>query len=272
MHHPTTGRSRFPRVWPALLSLVLGLPLAAPALGQADTASPTLRDAWLRLEQQPPAGYAFMRRQADVVTQERQGRELEAELALVASWAAAQGNLTWAHALGAWRQRIATYLQQPDQARTPGRADLTALVARPRHNPPLASLASYGACQPPAWVEVWHGGGVTRLAYRPHLTVSRALEEASDGEASRQSDTAWRITPLGQVDEIGIAAWNHQKVEVTPGSRIVQRLPLPLDGFTQDASALGAAWIDTTLPHYLATRLPGDACTLHAPTQPTSHR
>ncbi|MBB3188808.1 capsule biosynthesis GfcC family protein [Halomonas cerina] len=271
MHDTLSGQARTPRFWPAtLLILALSLPLALPAFGQAE--APTLRDAWLQQETQPPAGYAFMRHRDDVVAQTRQGRELEAELAIVAQQAAMQGNLAWAHALGAWRQGVAAYHQQPDQARTPGRADITALVANPRHDPPLTSLASYGACQPPSWVEVWHAGGVSRVAYRPELTVSQALREASDGEASRHSDTAWRITPLGQVDEVGIAAWNHQEVEITPGSRLVQRLPLPLDGFAQDASALGAAWIDTTLPHYLATRLPGDRCTLYSATLPTSDR
>lgn len=235
-----------------LLSLTL-LPLSS----QAET---TLRDAWLEQTALPTAGYAVYQRADDIAHHRQQGRELQAELGLAARQAAERGQLPWAHAFARWEQQVATYRQAPEQARTPGRIDLTALVATPRHNPPLSALAHFGDCEPPTWVEVWHVGGVTRLTHRSGMTVAQALDIASEGRAGRQVDSAWRISPLGRVLEVGIAAWNHDPVEVTPGSRVVQRLP---DAITVDDALGGANWIDGSLPRYLATRLPGDRCTLH---------
>lgn len=243
------------------LHMVLALAMTLASLpGHGDTQAPTLRDAWLQQQAQPPAGYAFLRRQADVAPQQQLGQELRAELEGVARQAAEQGNLPWAHAFARWGQQVAAFRRTPEQARTPGRADLTELVADPRRNPPLASLAGYGACEFPTWVEVWHAGGISRVPHRQGLTVPQALEEASNGRAHQQSDTAWQVTPLGRVHEIGIAAWNHRGQAVSPGSRIVQRLPTEL---LSEATHGGQAWIDHHLPRYLATRLPGDACTLH---------
>lgn len=246
--------------------LTLGLTLAS-LHSQADM--PTLRDAWLQQQAQPPAGYAFLRRQADVGPQQQLGQELRAELESVARQTAEQGHLPWAHALARWEQQVAAFQRTGDRARTPGRADLTELVAYPRRNPPLASLASYGACEVPTWVEVWHVGGISRIPHRQGLTVPQALEEASRGRAHTQSDTAWQVSTLGRVHEVGIASWNRQEQAVTPGSRLVQRVPSELLG---EASHGGLGWIDRHLPRYLATRLPGDACTLQPLPQTKSDR
>lgn len=236
--------------------LLLGLTLL-PLSSQAET---TLRDAWLEQATLPAAGYAVYQRADDVAHHRRQGRELQAELGLAARHAAERGELPWAHAFARWEQQMAAYRQAPQQARTPGRVDLTALVAAPRHTPRLSALAHFGGCEPPTWVEVWHVGGVTRLTHRSGMTVAQALDTASEGRAQRQVDRAWRISPLGRVRDVGIAAWNHEPIEVTPGSRVVQRLP---DAITADDALGGADWIDDSLPRYLATRLPGDRCTLH---------
>lgn len=248
--------SSFTGLRPARL-LLLGLAML-PLSSQAET---TLRDAWLEQPALPAAGYAFHHRTEDVARHRQQGRELHAELGLAARHAAERGELPWAHAFTRWEQQIAAYRQAPEHARTPGRIDITALVATPRHNPSLANLAHFGGCEPPSWVEVWHIGGVTRLTHQAGMTVAQALDTASEGRAQRQVDSAWRISPLGRVSEVGIAAWNQEPVEVTPGSRIVQRLPV---SFTADDALGSAEWIDASLPRYLATRLPGDRCTLHA--------
>lgn len=251
-------------------SVHIGLAMGLMIFSQPSRAeSPTLQDAWLQQQAQPPAGYAFLRRRADVEPQQQLAQELRAELEIVARQAAEQGNLPWAHALARWEKQVAAFERTRELARTPGRADLTELVATPRHNPALASLASYGACEPPSWVEVWHVGGISRVPHRDGLTVPQALEQASIGRAHQQSDTAWQITPLGRLHEVGIAAWNHRKQEVTPGSRIVQRLPTEL---LDEATHGGLLWIDRHLPRYLATRLPGDACTLHTPSKTRSDR
>ena len=228
-------------------------------VSQVNDTTGSLRDAWLREPEQPPApGYAFMLRKQDVDQQQFSTRRLLAELEALKVTPAFLDHATVLQAAGleAWHAQLDAYAGAR-LSRTPGRADPASLVARPRHNPAAATLAHFGHCQPPTWVEVWHAHGVSRLPHQPGMTLSDALEEVKDGlpDLSIAPDTAWRVSPLGRVNSIGIAAFNHQRVELTPGSRIV--LPLP-------PVSIGARWINRSLPRFLATRLPGNDCMLYS--------
>ncbi len=66
------------------------------------------------------------------------------------------------------------------------------------------------------------------------------------------------ITPSGEQHPRGIASWNHQATPLTPGSRVMLKLPANL-GDTGGIREL----INERLPTYLATRLPGEECTVH---------
>ncbi|WP_192034479.1 capsule biosynthesis GfcC family protein [Halomonas sp. YLGW01] len=219
----------------------------------------TLRDAWLKEPEQPPApGYAFMLRQEDRQPQQFTARRLLAELDALRSAPKFLDHAETYEVAGleVWHGQLEKY-SDGRLARTPGRADPTSLIARPRHNPALATLEHFGHCRPPNWTEVWHAQGVTRLPFQPGMTVPNAIDTLKDRlpGLSIASDTAWRVSPLGQVNSVGIAAYNHESVELTAGSRVV----LPLSSTT-----IGARWINQTLPRFLATRLPGDDCVLYS--------
>jgi hypothetical protein len=242
-------------------SCAAGIGLLVGVLGgavPASAAEPTLRDAWLSQPLPDTPGLAVMLRRDDQQVLVQRAARLEAELASVALQQRLAGAAERAEGLGAWQAQLAAYRQQPEQARTPGRADLAHWVAHPRLTPRLGSLASFGHCPHPAWVEVWHPAGVTRLPYRPGLQLTEALADA--GEAlgrpqppRRLGDYAWLITPLGETHRTGIAAWNHQPTPVAPGSRVLVAL-------ADDSPS--ADWLNQALPAFLATRLPGDDCTL----------
>ncbi len=236
-------------------------PVALPTVldYQASESATTLRDAWLNAPDQPSAlGYAFMLRRQDRPQQQLTARRLLAELDALRAASTFLDHATPLQAAGldAWQERLEVY-SDVRLSRTPGRSDPASLVAYPRHNPSLATVQHFGFCASPDWVEAWHPQGVTRLPFQPGMTISSALEQLTDEQPalSLASERAWRISPLGQISRVGIAAYNHESIELTPGSRVV--LPLPW-------TSIGAQWVNESLPGFLATRLPGDDCVLHS--------
>ena len=254
--------------WPSALAIAACL-MAAPliALGQVDSAK--LSDGWLDSLSSAPAvawSHAFALRQDTAATLEGKRRRLVAELDTLIMRARLGGNGAGrVSGLTAWRQRLAEGESLP--ARTPGRFDLPWLGAHLRQDPPLAEIALWGSCEPPAWVEIWHLGGVTRLPWRAGMALDGALERLArdaDGEVSASVDYAWLITPTGERHRRGIAAWNTQATPLAPGSRVMLELPGPQglsSALPLSAPQAAGRLINQRLPDYLATRLPGDDCT-----------
>lgn len=241
--------------------------MAAPliALGQADSAK--LSDGWLsRLTDAPPVAWshAFALRQGTAATLEGKRRRLVAELDTLIMRARLGNNGAGRVAgLTAWRQQLAKGESLP--ARTSGRFDLPWLGAHLRKDPPLDKIALWGSCQPPGWVEVWHLGGVTRLPWQEGLGLDGALERLArmtGAEVSASADYAWLITPTGQRHRRGIAAWNAQDTPLAPGSRVMVELPGSLSSRLSSGSRAAGELVNQRLPDYLATRLPGDDCTI----------
>lgn len=234
------------------------------ALGQA--AQPTLADAWLTWQEARALAvnwqhaYALRRDTAADLAERR--RRLIAELGTLGVSARVAGDDHRVAALQAWRDRLAQW--DDDRARTPGRHDLPWLGANLRHNPPLSRYVQFGVCEVPAWVEVWSLDGVSRLAWRSGLSLNDVLAGLS-GPAARDTDYAVVVSPVGETFRRGVAAWNHQSTPLVPGSRVMLELPtrqglraaLPFPGTTHEADL-----INDRLPRLLATRLPGDDCTL----------
>lgn len=241
--------------WPSALAIAACL-MAAPliALGQANSAQ--LSDGWLSSLSPSSAvawSHAFALRGDTAATLEGKRRRLVAELESLIIRARLDGSKQRASGLAAWRQRLAEGESLP--ARTPGRFDLPWLGAHLRQDPPLADIALWGSCAPPAWVEVWHLGGVTRLPWREGMALDEALERLArqpDGAVSASADYAWLITPTGERHRRGIAAWNAQATPLVAGSRVM----LELNG-----SLAAGELVNQRLPDYLATRLPGEDCT-----------
>ncbi|GHB09954.1 hypothetical protein GCM10009038_04560 [Salinicola rhizosphaerae] len=216
---------------------------------QTSDTPPTLLDAWLTVEQEAPVNWsrAFVVRD-ELAPEERQlQRRLTAELENLSLQFRLLDHPQIAEGLVAWQSA----LSKLDAGRVPGRVDPTWLMAHLREVPLASQIDEMGWCQTPDWVEAWTPLGVTREPWQPAMTVDDLLAELP-GTAYANADQARVITPQGDVRDIGIAAWNHQPASLTPGSRIVVDLPL---------DAVSARWVDSALPQFLATRVPGDECT-----------
>ncbi|WP_010628677.1 capsule biosynthesis GfcC family protein [Halomonas sp. KM-1] len=238
--------------------LILTLSLAA----KADT--PTLSRLWLEQPTQPEASaLAYYLLHVDREAQRHQGLRLGEELTTLADWHALAGHAELSRGLHEWRTRIEELQAHP--SRTLARADLAALLASPRHDPALDSLAAAGTCALPDWVEFWHFGGVTRQRWQPGMDLRGLLRERSRGHWSA-ADEAWVLPPQGAPRRVGVAAWNAGNLPLAAGSRVVLIFPDPVQE---------ATWVNRALPDYLATRLPSDACsplTLPADEQTTAEQ
>lgn len=248
--------------------------VAAPmiALGQAEpdpAKKPKLSDAWLSSLPNSPAvawSHAFALRHDTAVTADRRRRRLIAELDTLIMSAQLGNSERQVAGLTAWRQHLVEDTSLP--ARTPGRHDLPWLGAHLRQDTPLARIVLWGSCEPPAWVEIWHLSGVTRLPWQNGLQLDDALARLSlslETKTSYESaDNAWLITPTGEQHRRGIASWNAQATPLAAGSRVMLELPSPpglSSALPFSASRAASKLINERLPGYLATRLPGDDCT-----------
>ncbi len=226
----------------------------------------TLVDAWgeaLQSYQEAPFwSHAVVLRQESSEIAGTRGRRLVNELETLEASARLGGERALANGLGRWRQSVAE--MDITQRRTPGRHDLPWLIAHLRQDLPLERIVHWGFCAPPDWVEVWALDGVHRIDWRHDLTLQQALAALpAAGHAS--ADQATLITPPGARLPRGIADWNRQATPLAPGSRVVIELPqgqglrgaLPFPGTVEEAR-----WLNQHLPDFLATRLPGDDCTL----------
>lgn len=223
----------------------------------AVAAPPPLRlsDWWLAQETLPsPDTRPYYLLTAETGEQQRLGRRLLAELTTLIDQARLERTRIGHAGLMAWRQAAHRDLERG--GRTPARADLTALLADPRHDPTLSSLASIGVCQAPDWVEIWSLEGVTRRPWTARMRLSDLLRELP-AEAVGAAQATWLVSPHRSPRRLGIAAWNAEDAELIPGSRLVLEL-------RDDLPA--AAWLNRHLPDFLATRLPGESCTLLGPT------
>lgn len=240
-------------------ALLIGIWLLLPVNALAQMAEPRLSDAWLSTLQQNERrvvwSHAFALRKETAEALEGERRRLAAELAPMAVGALANGSAAMAQGLEAWRETLERGPALP--ARTPGRHDLPWLGAHQRHDPAVSRIRLWGSCAVPAWVEVWHLGGVSRLTWRPGLDLEQALS-GLPGSATRDAEQAVLITPAGERHRRGIAAWNHQATPLVPGSRVMVELPAN----PSDSGGIREL-INERLPAYLATRLPGEACSVH---------
>lgn len=235
--------------------MCLSASLGSPALAAADNdasagaaVQPTLLGLWFELQ---PLGavswpYAFIRHRETSATQNDRKQVLTEELDNLIWRLQAAGYSALADALTEWRQRIAV----TDDFRTPGRWGPAALMANPRNSPPLSAVAAIGACRVPAWVEIWDGRGIRRIAWTPGMRLSTLLDD-NGALQSTAADTVALVTPFGEIHRRGIAAWNYRDAPISPGTRIV--VPLPLDG-------QASVWINDRLTGFLSHLVPGDQC------------
>ncbi len=240
----------------ALALLLTAQPPSAPRADERE-AAPHLSDWWLEQPTLPaPEMRAYYLRHEDDASQRRLARRLQAELTtLIGRLPVQQGHAT-RNGLEAWRATIAAELDRG--SRTAARADLSSLLAAPRHDPTLARLSEIGVCHAPDWIEIWTLDDVTRHSWRPGLDMATALAELGPRQRGA-AQTAWLITPGAAPRRLGIAAWNADETDLVPGSRLVLAL--------NDTSE-AAAWINRRLPRFLDGRLPGTSCRSLGPDAP----
>lgn len=210
--------------------------------------APSLLDAWMTVERETPVNWsrAYVVRDDAALDDRQRQRRLDAELEGLAMQARLLNAPQIGAGLDAWKEA----LNKLDKGRIPGRVDPTWLMAHLRQVPRIEDVDALGWCRTPDWVEAWTPLGVTRLAWQPGMTTDTLLDQLDD-DAYASADTLQLVNPQGDVEGLGIAAWNHQQAPLVPGARVV--IALPLD-------SVGAQWVDTALPQFLATRLPGDEC------------
>ncbi|MDN3552583.1 capsule biosynthesis GfcC family protein [Halomonas almeriensis] len=250
-----------PRLLQAVPLLCL-LILATGASAQSSAPTPgqpaTLVDAWVnwqmqrQAEQRPPFNwaYSFALRQSTQHELSPRRARLIAEIQGLAPVLEVAGKPLLSQALNRWAERLQAMPAMP--ARSPEALGLLSLASELRRNPPMSEIAFLGTCQAPSWVEVWSQAGVERLAWRPNMTVESLIARLP-ASATRQRDRMSVITPRGNVRTRGIADWNRQPEALAPGARVAIRLP---------ESSREARAINRELAHFLATRLPGDDCSL----------
>src|SRR5690554_5829852 len=255
------------RLGAGLTAGLTALAIAAPPVMAQSPATPTtLAEAWLaQLERENgPIAWSHsvaLHRDSAARLPERRARLVEELTTLVIS-ARVAGNVSLAEGLAAWAAALED--DDPVAARTPGRFDLPWLGANLRQDPPLAALVHWGSCAVPDWVEVWGVSGVERRPWRPGLDLAALLGDLPPA-ATQRADHAAVISPLGDIQRLGIAAWNRETTSLAPGSRVMVLLPgpqglrgaLPFPGTTLESDL-----INERLPAYLATRLPGEECQL----------
>ena len=239
--------------------------LASRAHADMVSPGPTLADAWLetlpQLTEPVSWSHAYGLLANDQQRLEQERRYLVEELTTLLISAQVAGNTAYSQTLTAWRDALRSWEGQP--LRSPERLDLPKLGANLRNAPLLSRVVHWGACEIPAWVEVWGLAGVTRVKWQPNMHID-TLTEHLIPQAFTSVDYVRLITPQGQVLHRGIAAWNHEETPLAPGSRMIVELPnrqgltgaLPLPGTTHELDI-----INQRLPGVLAAQLPGDQCT-----------
>ncbi|GAB3682728.1 hypothetical protein GCM10028792_30930 [Salinisphaera aquimarina] len=208
----------------------------------------SLLDIWLAFPDVDTIAwpYSYIRAKTTDANQQARRQDLSRELDSL-DWRLDNGRYKkYRAALAQWQ----TALDDMHTAREPGTWSPSWLLVHPNRNPPVSSLAVIGACEVPAWVEVWDSNGVERLAWKSGLMLSDVTRKPHPVDAG-PSDQVAVVNPDGSVDRYGVAAWNFADTRLQPGARVVAALPLKGDGLL---------WIRDTIARVIAHSAPGVNC------------
>ncbi|ADC71138.1 hypothetical protein TK90_0623 [Thioalkalivibrio sp. K90mix] len=241
--------------------LALGLLALAPAVGSTDDTpvEPSLAETWVAWQEELSEpidwAYSFALRSRDVRPIDHERRRLLAEIELIGQTMDIGGRPEVARALGVWSETVDAMEKAPN-VRSAERLDLPWLLANLRQAPDPTGMEHIGYCTPPDWVELWSLDGVDRHEWTPGMTLQDLLAKPSRA-ALRGTDTAAVVSPIGEVHVFGAAPWNREDTAIAPGTRVMTHLHVRDLGGSVEGDLL-----NQRLPRFLATRLPGDNCTL----------
>lgn len=242
----------FPRV---VLCLAIGWINAVP-VAQAQQKSPageiryeenaSLLSVWLSM---PAAStvdwnYAFISTEGVSASREAQRSALIGELNRITAAQAADADPD--SGLRDWKSRLSAL----HVFRVPGNWGPAKLMAKPREMPNLAALSAIGVCDAAGFIEVWDVAGVRRIDWHDATMLSDLLREGRIVMAPGVQRVTV-ISPTGQRQDVGVAAWNQADIAVTPGARVV--VPARLDGVATE-------WLNRALPDFLAHVASGVNC------------
>lgn len=241
--------------------LALSLLALVPTVASADDTpvEATLAEAWVAWQEELAEpidwAYSFALRSRDVRPIDHERRRLLAEIELIGQTMDIGGRPEVARALDVWSETVDAMETAP-RMRSAERLDLPRLLANLRHAPDSARMEHIGYCTPPDWVELWSLDGVDRHEWAPGMTLQDLLAKPSRA-ALRGTDTAAVVSPVGEVNVFGAAPWNREDTAIAPGTRVMTHLHVRDLGGSVEGDLL-----NQRLPRFLATRLPGDDCTL----------
>lgn len=214
------------RMWrKSLTAAVLCMVPLAGLHAQASVAGQpaSLIQAWLGL---PDVGniawpFAFIRADRTDDSEKEHRRDLFEQFDRLKWRLDAKGYTELAKTVVHWKSTLA----QTDHYRQPGDWSPGWLMAHPNKRPPVSRVAAIGYCSVADSVEVWDSAGVQHIDWYAGLRLSDVLDQDHDLEGGTTDEVAV-ISPKGDVDHYGVAAWNYADTELIPGTRIVGAIDL----------------------------------------------
>ncbi|MES1956126.1 hypothetical protein SAHY_16152 [Salinisphaera hydrothermalis EPR70] len=164
--------------------------------------------------------------------------------------------LKWRLGEGGYAQLVKTVsqwkaeLSKTQHYRQPGDWSPAWLLAHPHERPPAARIVALGYCQTPDTVQIWDEDGVHRVGWKPGLRLSDLLSE-DPALKGGSSDEVAVVSPRGNVDHYGVAAWNYADTDLLPGTRVVGAIDLKGAVFP---------WMRDAIAGLLAHTPSGEAC------------
>lgn len=162
-------------------------------------------------------------------------------------WRLGEGGYTGlVKTVGEWKSQ----LSRTPHYRQPGDWSPAWLMAHPHERPPIARVVALGYCQPPDSVQIWDEAGVHRVKWKPGLRLSDVLGDDPKLKGGSTDEVAV-VSPRGNIDHYGVAAWNYADTDLIPGTRIVGAIDLKGAVFP---------WMRDAIAGLLAHTPTGDAC------------
>lgn len=230
----------------AVLCLAPLAALHAQAVGPSRPA--TLIKAWLALPDVDGIAwpFAFIRVDSTDDNEKTHRRDLFEQFDRLKWRLDDKGYTELAETVAHWKSKLA----ETDHYRQPGDWSPSWLMAHPNKRPPVSRIAAIGYCRPPDTVEVWDSAGVHRRGWHAGLRLSDVLDRDQHLTGGSTDEVAV-ISPRGQIDHYGVAAWNYADTDLTPGTRIVGAIGLKGNVFP---------WMRDAIAGLLAHTPAGDDC------------
>lgn len=219
----------------------------------------SLIDAWLAV---PNVGqiswpYAFIRADGTDESEKARRADLFDQFDQLEWRLGEKGYSRLAKTVTLWKQQ----LSKTHHYRQPGDWSPAWLMAHPHERPPVKRIKALGYCNIPNTIQVWDEAGVHRVAWKPDLRLSNLLTDDHKLKGGSTDEVAV-VSPRGNIDHYGVAAWNYADTDLVPGTRVVGAIDLKGAVFP---------WMRDAIAELLAHTPAGVACRSFALHQSANH-